>query len=65
MAHQYLDSIQSLAPEAAHIIDKMPHNFEKLWLIALLVKINNGLGIFEKMRLKKEYFPYMHYRIHH
>lgn len=36
VSRQYLDSLGSLSPDAVHITDKMPQNFEKLWLIALL-----------------------------
>ena len=35
-AQAYAAHLQSLAPGAARVIDKMPGNFEHLWLIALL-----------------------------
>ena len=36
-ATTYRDALRSLAPEARRIVDKMPHNFLHLWLIALLL----------------------------
>ena len=35
-ARRCLERYRALAPDAGRIVDKMPHNFEKLWLIALL-----------------------------
>lgn len=36
LAGRYLDHIRSLAPEALRITDKMPHNFLRLGMIALM-----------------------------
>jgi tetratricopeptide (TPR) repeat protein len=36
-ARHYLETIDALAPEAARVVDKMPHNFINLWLIALML----------------------------
>ena len=35
-AKAYADHLQSMAPQALRIVDKMPRNFQNLWLIALL-----------------------------
>ncbi len=35
-AERYRDAIDQLAPEAARVVDKMPHNFLHLWLVALM-----------------------------
>ena len=36
-ARRYLGTIDALAPDAARVVDKMPHNFVNLWLIALML----------------------------
>ena len=36
LAAEYRDHVQKLGPDASRIIDKMPHNFELIGLIALL-----------------------------
>jgi len=36
-ARRYLDAIDALAPDATRVLDKMPHNFVNLWLVALLL----------------------------
>lgn len=36
LAGSYLAHLQAMAPEALRIVDKMPHNFQHLWLVALL-----------------------------
>ncbi|MEW9806717.1 sulfotransferase [Mesorhizobium sp. ZMM04-5] len=36
MAREYLDFIRGTAPSAARIVDKMPHNFQHVGMIALL-----------------------------
>lgn len=33
-SHIYLDALQAVDPAAERVTDKMPHNFEHLWLIA-------------------------------
>lgn len=35
-ADAYLASVRAMAPGAARVVDKMPHNFEHLWFIALM-----------------------------
>jgi tetratricopeptide (TPR) repeat protein len=36
IAKDYLHLLHAYSPRAARVVDKMPHNFERLWLIALL-----------------------------
>jgi tetratricopeptide (TPR) repeat protein len=36
IANEYLDYLKKFSTTAPHVTDKMPHNFERLWLIALL-----------------------------
>ena len=36
IANEYLDYLKKFSSTAPHVTDKMPHNFERLWLIALL-----------------------------
>ncbi|WP_201066838.1 MULTISPECIES: tetratricopeptide repeat-containing sulfotransferase family protein [Thiorhodovibrio] len=36
LAERYLERLTRIDPDAPHVTDKMPHNFEHLWLIALL-----------------------------
>ncbi|TDI59339.1 MAG: sulfotransferase family protein [Alphaproteobacteria bacterium] len=36
IAREYLDYLKKFSTTAPHVTDKMPHNFERLWLIALL-----------------------------
>ena len=36
MAAEYLKFIQRISPSSARIIDKMPHNFQSIGMIALL-----------------------------
>jgi tetratricopeptide (TPR) repeat protein len=36
IAKEFLDYLKKLSTTAPHVTDKMPHNFERLWLIALL-----------------------------
>ncbi|CAK0756894.1 protein O-GlcNAc transferase [Gammaproteobacteria bacterium] len=36
IAETYLQHLRTLAPGAGYVTDKMPHNFEHLWLVALL-----------------------------
>ncbi len=38
LAHQYLDALSALAPEASRVVDKMPHNYAALWAISILFK---------------------------
>lgn len=33
---EYLELLEAYGPGVARVVDKMPHNFERLWLIALL-----------------------------
>ncbi len=35
-ARKYLAHLEKLAPRSPRVADKMPHNFERLWLLALL-----------------------------
>ena len=37
IANEYLDHLKKFSTTAPHVTDKMPHNFERLWLIALLL----------------------------
>jgi len=36
IAAEFLDYLKKFSTTAPHVTDKMPHNFERLWLIALL-----------------------------
>ena len=36
IANQFLNYLKKFSTTAPHVTDKMPHNFERLWLIALL-----------------------------
>lgn len=36
-ANLYLEFIDKLAPTAARVVDKMPHNFLNLWLVAMML----------------------------
>jgi tetratricopeptide (TPR) repeat protein len=36
IAKEFLDYLKKFSTTAPHVTDKMPHNFERLWLIALL-----------------------------
>jgi tetratricopeptide (TPR) repeat protein len=36
IAREFLDYLKKFSSTAPHVTDKMPHNFERLWLIALL-----------------------------
>ena len=36
IAREFLDYLKKFSATAPHVTDKMPHNFERLWLIALL-----------------------------
>ena len=36
IAKEFLDYLKKFSATAPHVTDKMPHNFERLWLIALL-----------------------------
>ncbi|AXS41434.1 sulfotransferase [Breoghania sp. L-A4] len=36
IGRKYLAQLDQLAPKAERVVDKMPHNFESLWLLALL-----------------------------
>ncbi|CAK0756881.1 putative Tetratricopeptide (TPR) repeat protein [Gammaproteobacteria bacterium] len=36
LAEAYLQRLRTLAPGAHYVTDKLPHNFERLWLIALI-----------------------------
>ena len=36
IAGEFLDYLKKFSATAPHVTDKMPHNFERLWLIALL-----------------------------
>jgi Flp pilus assembly protein TadD len=36
LAHDYLALLKAHSPDARRVVDKMPHNFERLWLPALL-----------------------------
>ena len=34
---RYAEAVETLAPDAARVVDKMPHNFVNLWLVALML----------------------------